>query len=93
MGNVLEAPELLSGSDLIKARLAAAPFLHRAGSIVQQDGAAIGLLPLLPQQTALLPDLVHPTLVVVRALLLGAGSSLGLLLIFGRLETQVPKAA
>lgn len=97
MGHVVKASELLPGSDLIKLGLAALLLaLGTTGCsllpillALQQNRVAVGLLPLLappqpvllPQHPPLLPHLLHPALVVVRALLLGAGSSLWLLVL------------
>lgn len=103
VGHVVKASELFPSSDLIKLGLAALLLaLGSAGGHVlpillalQQNRVAVGLLPLLaapqpvllPQHPPLLPHLLHPALVVVRAVLLGAGSPLGLLVLL-RLDAR-----
>lgn len=103
VGHVVKASEFFPGSDLIKLGLAALLLaLGSAGGTLlvillalQQNRVAVGLLPLLappqpvllPQHPPLLPHLLHPALVVIRAVLLGAGSPLGLLVLV-RLEAR-----
>lgn len=104
-GHVIKTSELLPGFDVIKLRLVCLLALGRVGGFLssillclQQDSVAVGLLPLLqpaisvllPQQPPLLPDLLHPALVVVGALILGAASSLWLL-VFSLLHRDITK--
>lgn len=101
-GDLVKTSELLPSFDLIELGLAhrlAVLGVQAIHFLLQQVSVAVCILALLslavsallPQQPPLLPHLLHPALVVVRAFLLGARSALWLLFVFSRLDTDVAK--
>lgn len=101
-GDLVKTSELLPSFDLIELGLAhrlAVLGVQAIHFLLQQVSVAVCILALLslavsallPQQPPLLPHLLHPALVVIRAFLLGARSALWLLFVFSRLDTDVAK--